>query len=157
MIGGVVTNSFKEIPGQSNDECFTPSWIFDALSLRFDLDVASPTHTHAHVPAAHFYTKEEDGLVQPWFGRVWMNPPFSKPLPWVERFMQHQNGIALLPTSIGKWQLQIWHDEQSSWVMLPPIKFEGFKTALPTRCYLIGYGEECVTALRNIGTVKGAI
>lgn len=150
-----VVNLLKTIPGNVNNECFTPQWIFDQLDLKFDLDVASPhTHTHTHVPASKFYTEQDDGLVQPWFGRVWMNPPFSKPTPWVRRFVDHAHGIALLPTSTGKWQLELWQDIRAGWVMLPPMKFVGYKAALPTRCYLIGYGEECIKALHNIGAVK---
>lgn len=32
-----------------------------------------------------FYTKAEDGLVQPWFGHVWVNMPYSDPRPWLEK------------------------------------------------------------------------
>jgi hypothetical protein len=153
-----MVNVLKTIPGNVNNECYTPKWIFDELGLEFDLDVASPPPPiNTHVPAKHFFTINEDGLTQEWTGRVWMNPPFSKPLPWVERFMSHANGIALLPTSTGKWQLQLWKDCRAGWVMLPPMRFDGYKNVLPTRCFLIGYGEECINALRNIGQVKGAI
>ena len=80
-----------------SDEWYTPSTLFEQLGLRFDLDVASPTDNKSHVPADRKYTIEDDGLVQPWTGRVWMNPPYSKPAPWVEKWLNHANGIALLP------------------------------------------------------------
>lgn len=33
-----------------------------------------------------------------WGGRIWLNPPYSKPLIWqfVEKLAEHGNGIALL-------------------------------------------------------------
>ncbi len=83
-----------------------------------------------------------------------MNPPFSKPLPWVEKFIEHANGIALLPTSTGKWQLKIWNDINAKWAMLEPMKFDGYETTLPTRCYLLAIGQKNVEALNNFGIVR---
>lgn len=44
------------------------------------------------------YNKNHDGLTKDWVGRVWLNPPYSRPL--IERFVtrlaEHGNGIALL-------------------------------------------------------------
>ena len=139
--------------GVTNDECYTPKWIFDQLKIAFDLDVCAPK-TQTHVPAQHKYTIDHDGLKSEWFGNVWMNPPYSKPGPWVARFMHHANGIALLPTSTGKWQLQLWQDPQCKWVMLAPLKFEHYTRPLPTRCYLVGYGKTNIEALQHFGLVR---
>ena len=48
--------------------------------------------------AEYFYTKEDDGLSQEWFGRIWLNPPYDQPLisHFVKKMAQHGNGIALL-------------------------------------------------------------
>lgn len=142
----------KMRPGVNN-ECFTPKWIFDKLNIVFDLDVAAPEHA-TNVPCKHKFTQQQNGLMQTWFGNVWCNPPYSKPLPWVNKFQQHGHGIALLPTTIGKWQLQLWSDMKCKWVMLEPIKFEGYKLPLPTRCYLIAYGNENINALHEFGVVR---
>ena len=147
-----MSNQLKTKLGKNN-ECYTPKWIFDKLNLQFDLDVCSSQEVQ-HVPCLNRYTIENDGLTQPWYGNVWMNPPFSKPLPWVEKFIEHANGIALLPTSTGKWQLKIWNNINAKWVMLEPMKFDGYKTTLPTRCYLIGIGQENIEALNNFGIVR---
>lgn len=80
---------------QGSDECFTPAWVFDAMGLRFDLDVAAPLGGPLHVPADAYYTVAEDGLTQPWRGIVWCNPPFSHLRPWVERWAAHPTGVLL--------------------------------------------------------------
>ena len=36
-----------------------------------------------------------DGLEAEWSGRVWMNHPYSKGLPWAEKFIAHGDGVAL--------------------------------------------------------------
>lgn len=45
--------------------------------------------------AKTMYSEVDDGLTQLWKGRVWLNPPYSRPLPWVRKFVEHGNGIAL--------------------------------------------------------------
>lgn len=62
---------------------------------RFDLDpCAAPGWPTADV----HYILPQDGLALPWFGRVWLNPPYEKkvlPL-WLQKLWQHGRGIALI-------------------------------------------------------------
>lgn len=100
-------------------EWLTPPIIFHGgpngcprgLQLKFDLDPCSPGPGLCHVPARKIYTKVDDGLILPWFGLVFCNPPFNKDegakrngiIPWLLKFFDHNNGILLVrgQTSCG--------------------------------------------------------
>ena len=43
-----------------------------------DLDPASSALANETVKATHYYSKEDNGLEQPWRGRIWLNPPFKR-------------------------------------------------------------------------------
>lgn len=45
-----------------------------------DLDPASNDFANETVKATEYYTEEDDGLKQEWFGNIWMNPPYSTAL-----------------------------------------------------------------------------
>lgn len=142
----------------TSDDYYTPKWIFDTLGLHFDLDVAAPPGGPPFVPCDRYFTQVDDGLAQDWNGRVWMNPPFSNPTPWVQRFLQHANGIALLPTSNGKWFRNLWN-EKVSWVALPyNLKFiagDGRKLGtMPLPCWVVALGDDNIQALNNFGKVR---
>jgi hypothetical protein len=96
----------------ATSEWFTPPEIFDALGLTFDLDPCSPGPSH-WVPARKIYTVEDDGLVQPWHGLVFMNPPFGGRrghVPWLIKFFNHANGIAIARayTSADWFHAHVW-------------------------------------------------
>jgi hypothetical protein len=82
-------------------EWYSPPWIFDALRLWFHLDPASPREGPlSWIPAARCYTALQDGLSLPWDGRVWLNPPYGKPLTaWVRKMCDHRDGLALIPST----------------------------------------------------------
>lgn len=77
----------------TSDDCYTPKWMFNAMGLRFDLDVAAPVGGPWHVPCDRYLTAEDDGLTQPWEGVVWCNPPYSNYAPWAARWATHDRGV----------------------------------------------------------------
>lgn len=92
----------------SSNEWYTPRYVFEAMGLFFDLDVASPAEG---CPADAYCLRaiHEGSLEQPWSGFVWMNPPFGGRngiVPWLEKFFDHGDGVALCPdrTSAPWWQ-----------------------------------------------------
>lgn len=67
------------------DDRGTDQAFFDATAARlggFTLDVAAAPH---NTKCERFYTREDDGLNQPWWGRVWCNPPYSDCGAWVRK------------------------------------------------------------------------
>jgi phage N-6-adenine-methyltransferase len=83
---------------QDTDERGTPPAIFERFGRSCTLDVAaSPTTTKCE----RFFTKRDDGLKKPWFGIVWLNPPYSDPAPWCKKAVVYARSggrvIALLP------------------------------------------------------------
>lgn len=80
----------------ATDEWYTPKEIIDSLG-KFDLDPCAPIHPLWQT-AKIMYNKSDDGLTKKWMGRVWLNPPYSRPLigQFVRKLAEHGNGIALL-------------------------------------------------------------
>jgi hypothetical protein len=78
-----------------NDEWLTPPGIIDQLGP-FDLDPCAPAIRPWDTAQTHF-TQAENGLLQPWHGFVWCNPPYGLHTgPWLDRLSMHNNGIALI-------------------------------------------------------------
>jgi hypothetical protein len=140
-----------------SDEWYTPAILFNQLGVIFDLDVAAPKSNKGHVPADRKYTIEDDGLIQPWIGRVWMNPPYSKPAPWIDKWLSHGNGIALLPMAKSKWFNQMIESD-SKFIVLPSVfKFEspeGKSLSLMMGSTLWALGESNIEAIGRISKVR---
>ena len=77
------------------DDWITPEFILEALG-EFDLDPCASL-TQPWFAAKENYTIEDDGFNKPWFGRVWLNPPYGpETTKWLEKLADHGNGIALI-------------------------------------------------------------
>jgi hypothetical protein len=141
----------------TNDDWYTPKWIFEALQLTFDIDVASPPETVPWIPAKQRFTMADDGLAQPWEGLVWCNPPFSKITPWIHKFIQHGNGVLLAPFARSKWLDHIWLSN-AKMVQLPSnLKFakpDGNYYSMSLGACLWAMGNEPIKALENLGKVR---
>ena len=138
---------------EAKDEHYTPKFIFEQLRLTFDLDVAAPWGGVDWIPAITYFDEEADGLAQNWYGRVWMNPPYSSPTAWVSKFIAHGNGIALLVVSRSKWFRDLW--AASDAIALTPynMKFErpdGHRKQISFQTMLFAIGDTNAQALSNL-------
>jgi hypothetical protein len=76
-------------------EHYTPKYILDAVISCMgviDLDPCSNSREIPNVPAARHYTAQDNGLVQPWEGRVFLNPPFGHDVErWFSKLYQERS------------------------------------------------------------------
>lgn len=134
------------------DEWYTPDFVFDRLGLQFDIDVCAPKGGISRIPAKQSFDIEINGLIQKWIGLVWMNPPYSKPSPWIDKWLEHGNGVALLPTSKAKWTIKLWESPAQVVLLEPNLKFElpdGSKKQIFMQCWLWAIGDVGITAINN--------
>lgn len=76
---------------------FTPPEIFEPLG-EFDLDPCTQSFKPYEIAHKNIYHDlNECGLLTPWYGRVWLNPPYGKNIGlWLDKLEDHGNGIALV-------------------------------------------------------------
>ena len=146
----------------TSDDYYTPAWVFERMGIEFDLDVASPPGGVSWIPAARYYTQADDGLVAPWEGRVWMNPPYSDSAPWVAKFMQHRHGIALVQHCRSRWHSELWASADGladpNGTTPSGSMFQFMRDGQLQNVYmpvvLAAFGDECVEAISRLGVVR---
>ena len=88
-----------------SEEWGTPQALFDKLNAKyhFDLDVCA---SKENAKCEHYFTKEQDGLAQKWWGTVWCNPPYGREIrKWVEACVNYEGlSVMLVPARVDtKW------------------------------------------------------
>lgn len=130
------------------NEWYTPKYIIDSLG-KFDLDPCAPS-VPLFKTAEVMYNEFDDGLAQIWEGRVWLNPPYSRPL--INKFMwrmtEHNRGTALIfsRTDTELFQTEVFGKASAVKFLKGRIKFlkpDGSESGCPgCGSVLIAYGEE---------------
>lgn len=156
-----MANLGNENAVSGTDVWLTPPPLLVKLGA-FDLDPCSPLNRPWDTAKTH-YTIEDDGLNQPWFGRVWMNPPYGRGMDkWMLKLKHHAQtgagtGIALIfaRTETKTFFDYVWDGADAILFIKGRIKFftpEGKEAGTAgSPSVLIAYGEQEIETLRNSG------
>jgi hypothetical protein len=108
-----------------HDEWLTPPYIIEGLGS-FDLDPCSPGDRRPWDTASYHLSTSENGLLAPWFGRVWCNPPYGREtFKWLNKLARHGSGIALVfaRTETVGFHTEIWEKANSVFFFKGRLKF----------------------------------
>lgn len=139
----------QQKPGRSRQDVETPKVFLDAVKQKigikqFDCDLAASL---ANAVCPKFYTEFQNALVQPWtVGDGWnfLNPPFSRLAPWVQRaWEQEQLGAqtaVLVPAGVGSNWWKDWvHGKAHVLILNGRITFVGETDPYPKDLCLLLY------------------
>lgn len=142
----------------NNDVWLTPPYIIEALggASSFDLDPCYLTNRPWDTARKHYALPEHNGLAEPWYGRVWLNPPYgNKTFNWMKKLADHGNGTALIfaRTETKGFHAEIWKRADYVFFFEGRLKFyhaDGTQggTANAPSC-LVAYGENNVKIIRQ--------
>lgn len=109
-----VTASMKVHYSSDTPEWYTPHHVIERVVKVLgviDLDPCSNSHDAPNVPALMHFTQDDNGLIQLWQGRVYLNPPYGRVIgEWTSLLLRYYalghvtEAIALLPARTDtKW------------------------------------------------------
>lgn len=77
---GNKTDTFKAITSSQSVEWYTPPNIINLVKQVMDtihIDPASSDRAQQWIDAETYYTARDNGLIKPWRGNLWLNPPYG--------------------------------------------------------------------------------
>jgi len=148
-----------------SNEWYTPPEIIERVIkvMGFiDLDPCSNSKITPNVPAHNHFTIETDGLSLPWYGRVYMNPPYGQEIiKWVRKLCsEYENenvseAIALVPARTDtRWFRRL--KKYPRCFVWGRLKFGGQTNSAPFPSMIVYLGENVRTftdEFRNIGDI----
>ena len=147
-----------EKPNEGNtNNWLTPPALLQRLG-RFDLDPCGCAGMPWSTATTTYFLPEHDGLRDPWFGRVFCNPPYGPNVgAWGRRMADHANGIMLIfaRTETKAWQRDVFPLADATLFLDGRVRFclpsgeRGKSGTAPSA--LLAYGQNNVDALRNAG------
>ena len=139
----------------TTDSWITPKWLIDRIGP-FDLDPCA-CDPQPWPCAKQQYT--ELGLLKPWHGFVWCNPPYGKAMKaWLNKLALHNNGIALVfaRTETKAFFEHVWPFATSLLFIQGRLTFHYPDGSAPRNgansggpSVLIGYGSEADNRLKS--------
>lgn len=142
-----------------NDEWLTPPDLVASLGP-FDLDPCSPGDRRPWDTARVHYGLPQDGLALPWFGRVWLNPPYGREADaWLAKLVGHGDGVALIfaRTETEMFFAHVWQKADAVLFLRGRLHFHyvdgrraDANAGAPS--VLAAYGPNNVAALRRIAS-----
>lgn len=150
-----MANLGNESTVSATDVWLTPPHILEALGP-FDLDPCASEDRPWDTAKAH-YTMKDDGLAQPWSGRVWCNPPYGPKMgPFLDKLATHAGGgIALVfaRTETRAFFDHVWDKATGILFLKGRLKFHKPNGELSgtagSPSVLIAYGEAEAETLKN--------
>lgn len=135
---------------KKNDCLQTPEWVWKPLG-HIDLDPCAGEHT-AIGRANYALERGQDGLVLPWQGFAFCNPPFSLKEVWAEKCIAHGDGLLLLPErGSAPWFGPLAVAAGCYWVMGQKINFIGGPSSNNLGSVLFPFGPKAVNRLLRSG------
>lgn len=123
-----------------SDEWLTPDAVIELtlkLFSEIDLDPCAEAGEVPNVPAHRHFTKEDDGLLKSWSGKVYMNPPYGRAIgAWVEKLVYEfsignvTEAIALVPARTETRWFSKLRDFPCCFVR-GRLKFKGSRSSAP--------------------------
>lgn len=96
-----------------SDEWPTPQDFYDKCAAEFGPLELDPCATAENTKCPRFYTRQQDGLLQPWApARVWMNPPYGRTIgDWMRKAWEESTIGALVVCLVpARTDTAWWHD-----------------------------------------------
>lgn len=126
-------------------EWSTPGALFDAINgvCGFELDVCA---TPENAKCAKYYTIADNGLLQPWDGMCWMNPPYGRTIAdWMCRAYQESRkpGTVVVCLVPARTDTEWWHRYAMAGNILylrGRLKFGGHKNSAPFPSAIVQLG-----------------
>jgi phage N-6-adenine-methyltransferase len=141
----------ETVTSQASDEWPTPGWLVqqcrdEFTEHGFDLD---PAATEGTGQAPTFFTIYDDGLGQPWKGRVWMNPPYSQVGAWMAKAASEvaignaELVVCLVPARVdARWYRAASAVASVVRILPQRVKFGGCKDSAPFPSAIIVFGTD---------------
>lgn len=150
---------------RETDVWLTPPHILAAVGgwESFDLDPCAPM-TRPWPMARRHFTRADNGLIRPWSGRVWLNPPYGDGIGrWLARMAEHNCGLAFVfsRTDTGAFFRFIWNVATAVFFIRGRVTFldeagrpfirNGRVKAAPAPSVLVAYGDRDARVLGDCG------
>lgn len=119
----------------------TPQWLFDELDreFHFTLDVCA---VQENAKCRDFYTPEQNGLLMPWSGVCWCNPPYGREIgKWVEKaYKSNCTVVMLIPARTDtKWFHEWAYNKAEIRFVKGRLRFGGAKNNAPFPSLILIY------------------
>ena len=144
-------------PVSQSDDWITPYWIIEAMGpLNLD-PCESSQQPWPCAESGYRLSRGENGLALPWSGSVFVNPPYSRPIPWVKRLAEHGDGVLLTFARVetGWWQDWIWPVASAVWFPRGRLTF-CYSNGQPAKgnsggpSAFVSYGDRCDLLLERL-------